>query len=418
MRIHRAWSCCVVVALLMAGCVDPPRAGSSSIQSTTPSDPTTTSAAPTTTPTPDIPTTEPTEPPPPSDDWSTVLASVRQSVVRLSVTKCDGQPSMGSGFIVGDDLVITAAHLISGARAVSIRTSDGTIVTAQPVELDMAADMALLRTDQSLGAKAIDMSAEEPAQGSALLELGFPLWVNDLRIAQGIVSGLGSSVDYAGQHVDNVFTTDAATNGGNSGGPVINHAGVVIGLVSGGTNWDSTDVTSRRPVVGINYIVPSTELVTRLQLWRDQPTPPIQLCGQDATPPANPGPPLKLKVLSKQPDAADIAQTLYSHGDGINKGTYASAWTLFTSALQKGMGSLDTWQSGLGSTSWTALEVSKVDRVGNTAIAEATLQTEQDSASGPAGQTCTIWLLTYRMKLVEGQWLIDHAGQRADPSPC
>jgi serine protease Do len=347
-----------------------------------------------------------------------VLADVRESVVRLSVTACAGDPGTGSGFIVADDLVLTAAHMVSGMRTVSVQTNEGKIVTAEPVALDMAADTALLRTDQSLGAKAMTMSDEEPAQGSALAALGFPLGSNDLRIAQGIVSGLGSSIDYSDQHVDNVFTTDAATNGGNSGGPVINHSGLVIGLVSGGQTWDSGDVNSRRPVEGINYIVPSTELVTRLQQWRDRATVPVDLCGQDVAPPVERGFVLAVSVRSTHEDARDIAQTLFSHGDGINNGSYASAWTLFTPTMQGGMGSLAEWQSGLSSSYWKALEVSDVSRTGDTAIAQTVLQTEQDASDGPHGQTCTIWLMNYRMKLVDGTWLIDNAKRRTDPSAC
>jgi hypothetical protein len=325
---------------------------------------------------------------------------------------------MGSGFIVDDHLIITAAHVVVGARTVSVQTSAGRIVTAEPVALDMEADAALLRTAQSLGAKAMTMSEQEPAQGSALAALGFPLGANDLRIAQGIVSGLGSSIDYADQRVDNVFTTDAATNGGNSGGPVINHSGLVIGLVSGGQRWDSVDVDSRIPVEGINYIVPSTELVTRLQQWRDRPTSPPELCGQDVEPPVQPDYILEVSIVSTHRDAGDIAQTLFSHGDGINSGSYSSAWTLFTPGMQEAMGGLGEWQSGLSSSYWKSVEVSSVDRTGNTAIARAVLQTVQDAEDGPSGQTCSIWLLNYRMKLVGGQWLIDNAKARTDPSAC
>jgi S1-C subfamily serine protease len=364
------------------------------------------------------PTTESSDSQPTAGDWSQVLAEVRQSVVRLSVTACEGDPGTGSGFIVGDSLVLTAAHMVSGMRTVSVQTSEGEIVTAEPVALDMAADTALLRTDKSLGPKAMTISDQEPAQGSALAALGFPLGANELQIAEGIVSGLRSSIDYPDQHVDNVFTTDAATNGGNSGGPVISRSGMVIGLVSGGATWDSGDVNSRRPVQGINYIVPSTELASRLQRWRDLPTAPLDQCGQDVTAPVEGGFILDVSVVSTQKDAGDIAQSLFNHGDGINNGSYASSWTLFTPAMQDDMGSLDEWQRGLTSTYWQALEVHDVERTGDTAIAQTILKTKQDAADGRDGQTCTIWLMNYRMKLIEGQWLIDNAKTRINPSAC
>lgn len=426
MRIHRVWPSCVVMALSTAGCASLPPAGTSSTENAPPANQITVTAQGTPTPTaaetpkPTAERTKETTKPPTGapDDWSQVLADVRQSVVRLSVTACAGDPGMGSGFIVGDDLVLTAAHVVAGARTVSVQTNTGKLLTAEPVALDMAADTALLKTDQALGAEAMTMSDKEPFQGSALATLGFPLWANDLSISQGIVSGLGKSIDYDDQHVDNVFTTDAATNGGNSGGPVINHSGVVIGLVSGGRDWDTEDVSSRRPVQGINYIVPSTEFVTRLQEWRDQTTSPADPCDQDVEPPVAVDFTLEMNVVSRHADAGDIAQTLFNHGDGINNGSYASAWTLFTPAMQVKLGTLDTWSPGVTSSYWKALEVSDVNRTGDTAIAETTLWTEQNAEDGPDGQTCSIWLINYTMQLVEGQWLIDEAKTRTAPSAC
>ena len=70
------------------------------------------------------------------------------------------------------------------------------------------------------------------------------------------------------------------------------------------------------------------------------------------------------------------------------------------------------------STYWQAVEVRDVERTGDTAIAQTVLQTNQDAVDGPDGQTCTIWLMNYRMQLVEGQWLIDNAKMRIAPSPC
>lgn len=436
MSIHggRSTGFLVAACLLTSGCAglattSSPNTSSPSAGKETVAGIAETAAAPTTeakasptaeqTPSPNPPpTTESSKPPAAPDDWSQVLAEVRGSVVRLSLTKCDGKPYMGSGFVVGDDLVVTAAHVVFDARTVTVRTDGGEMLAATPVAMDLKADTALLRTDQSLGADAMKVSEQEPPQGSALAALGFPLGANDLQIAQGIVSGLGSTIDYGDQHVDNVFTTDAATNRGNSGGPVINHSGVVIGLVSGGHRWDSSDVDSRTPVQGINYIVPSMEFGPKLKKWRDQTPAAAKSCEQDAAAPVAQDFVLKVSVASTHEDASDIAQSLFSHGDGINQGSYASAWTLFTPSMRKGLGSFSRWQSGLRSSYWTELEVSAVNRTGDTAVARTALQTKQDADQGPNGQTCSIWMINYRMKLVDGQWLIDHAETKAPASAC
>lgn len=344
--------------------------------------------------------------------WEQVFAQDAGSVVRITTASCDDGTYAASGFAVGPNLVMTAAHVVDGMRVVTVQTPKGDLVRAHVLGYAMNADTALLRTDDDLGATPLPISTAPLAGGADLAVLGYPLGVTDVRIVNGIVSSTDDSVDYPGQHVEHVFTTNASTNGGNSGGPVVDRTGAVIGLVSGGTSWDS----EQRPVTGINYVVPPNVLQAKLEAWRGK-TPRQPRCEGDVTAPTS-SDDLNVTVESTQADAGDIAQSLYLHGESINVGSYATAWSVFTPANQARLGGESGWASGLNTSFWTDLDVTQVSRSGSTAVARATLQTRQDAEYGHDGQTCSVWSMRYTMKLVDGIWLIDRVRPSGSPTAC
>lgn len=167
-----------------------------------------------------------------------------------------------------------------------------------------------------------------------------------------------------------------------------NHAGAVIGLVSGGENWDSEE----RPVSGINYMVPAEILNAKLDAWRNKPIRHLS-CSDDAEAPTS-STDLMVTVASNQADAGDIAQSLYLHGESINTGSYSTAWSLFTHRMQHAMRSESTWSSGLVSSYWTDLDIRTVSRTGDRAVVSADLRTQQEAEYGRAGQTCSDWSIS------------------------
>ena len=353
-----------------------------------------------------------------SGDWSSVLEEVRGGVVRLQVAGCQEDAAwMGSGFVVGPHLVMTAAHVARGARTISVK-SDEAITSAEVIDYDLAADVALLRTRSTFAEQALDLDVAEPKLGSDLAELGYPLSVNHLRVSTGIVSGSGDSVTYPdteteeGFTVEHTFVTDAATNGGNSGGPVVDTDGEVIGLVSGGQDWDA----GGRPVQGTNFVVPAADLQSRFQRWADDRAQPAGDCDGDAAAPVADAV-LEVDVSSGHEDAADIAQALFLHGEGINSGNYEGAWSVFTPAQQARMGDVETWQQGLSSSYWRRVDIIRVSRDGARARAVTELRTEQDPEDG-GGQDCSDYDMTFELRLRQGSWLIDREIVPRRPSPC
>lgn len=362
---------------------------------------------PTAAPTPSTPeTVEPS--------WTKTVADVGPSVARLDVLGCDAR-WMGSGFVVGDHLLMTANHVVQGASAITVQY-DGGVTNAEVLGADPATDSALLRTDAVLPGKILALRPSLPARAQELGVLGFPLAAYELRFSKGTVSGLHQSVEVEGHDIE-MIVTDSAINGGNSGGPAIDLDGGVVGLVSAKRLWVSGG-SEMDPVEGQGYVVPSTDLIGNLDRWRANDPLPFESCGA-SQPPIDRGSTLQVTVETHTPVARDIARSLMVHGEAINLGNYQAAWQVFTPSMQRAMVSLDTWSRGLQSSYWTRLAVRDVALSGDRATVGVILMTEQDAADGRNGQTCSVWAMTYTMVNQQGGWLIDKAkASPGSPTAC
>lgn len=364
-----------------------------------------------TTPTP---TPRPTTTSPRPVTWTDTVASVRKSVARLDVLSCDSR-WMGTGFLVGDHLIMTADHVVDGASAITVQSGD-VITTAQVVGRDPATDSALLRTKDRLPGRTLHLLDGLPSLAEEIEVLGFPLATYELSVTRGIVSSLREPVDFTG-HEMKVIVTDTAINGGNSGGPAIDLAGQVIGLVSGKRVW----VTGGPDLVaaeGRGYIVPSSDVVGNLDRWRSAEPMSLESCGDLITPPGGESS-INVKVNSDSPLAPEIARSLVVHGEAINWGNYDAAWQVFTPAMQRAMGSVAKWSSGLTSSVWTDLAVNTVAVTGARASVGAILVTTQAAVDGHNRQTCSVWDMTYTMVNDSGAWLIDKVkASPGSPTAC
>ena len=149
--------------------------------------------------------------------------------------------STGSGFIVSaDGYIVTNNHVIEGATRVRVRLLDGRTFDARTVGSDPNTDVAVLKVDATGLTPASLGSSDKLRVGEWVLAIGNPLG-DDLTfsVTQGIVSakgrGLGTSLaspGRAGLDIQDFIQTDAAINRGNSGGPLVNVRGEVIGINS------------------------------------------------------------------------------------------------------------------------------------------------------------------------------------------
>jgi putative serine protease PepD len=174
-------------------------------------------------------------------DVEAVLARVEPSVVSIAteVTSRVGPftqrgTGAGSGVVVdADGIVLTNAHVVDGATSVTVTVAgESEARDAEIVATDPSLDLALLRVADASGLVAAPLAASDGvAVGDDVVAIGNALALEGgPTVTKGIVSALDRSIDTDTGTLDGLIQTDAAISSGNSGGPLVNAAGEVIGL--------------------------------------------------------------------------------------------------------------------------------------------------------------------------------------------
>ena len=169
------------------------------------------------------------------DDYSKLVSGVartaQSSVAHVTVGRSASARGAGSGFaFTKDGFVLTNSHVVHGAREVRAAFADGAEYRARLVGEDPDTDVAVLRLEDgsTVGMELGD--SRKVRQGQIAIAVGSPLGF-DFTVTAGIVSALGRSlVGFGGRLIDDVIQTDVALNPGNSGGPLLDSAGRVIGV--------------------------------------------------------------------------------------------------------------------------------------------------------------------------------------------
>lgn len=182
-----------------------------------------------------------------STGLAAVIARARKSVVTVNVQGVTAfgrggfgiqTSGSGSGVIVSaDGYILTAQHVVEGATAVSVTLEDGTSHDATVVASTPSQDVALLKISAT-GLTAAPIGSGAPVVGTQVLVLGNPLGQYADSVSMGIISGTDRSIQVSDMSTGSEVTrsgliqTDAAVNEGNSGGPLMDTQGRVLGLVT------------------------------------------------------------------------------------------------------------------------------------------------------------------------------------------
>ncbi|MYR08042.1 MarP family serine protease [Gordonia sp. SID5947] len=184
-------------------------------------------------------------PPDPSVVQLPVVNQTRPSVMKIEGTAPSCRQALeGSGFVVSPERVMTNAHVVAGTRRLSVSAPSGQQLPARVVLFDSSNDIAVLDVP-GLTAPALKFTDKEASPGDDAIVLGYPeagpFAVNPVRVRE-VINLSGPDIYRTGRILREVYTVRGQIRQGNSGGPMINSEGEVLGVVFGAAE-DTADQT-------------------------------------------------------------------------------------------------------------------------------------------------------------------------------
>ncbi|MDG1436903.1 MAG: trypsin-like peptidase domain-containing protein [Rickettsiaceae bacterium] len=202
----------------------------------------------------------------PIDQVSTFFKKYNIPIAFDNINTSPNAMSLGSGFIVDEDgYIITNNHVVAGSDEIYIKLSSGKEFSAKIVGTDPNTDLALLKIETNEKLPVVKFANSSKSRiGDIVIAIGNPLGFGG-TVTTGIISSKGRDLgDNKDELVDDFIQTDAAINTGNSGGPLFNINGEVIGL-----NTAIADVGNSANI-GIGFAIPSETVLDILKQLKEK----------------------------------------------------------------------------------------------------------------------------------------------------
>ncbi len=166
-------------------------------------------------------------------ELSTIVAAIEPAVIRIDVDTNDGK-AVGSGFVVSaEGVAVTNFHVVEGAkRATATFRNDAKLEVAGVLGFDAELDIAILKINSPGKMEIVSLSTEQPRKGESVVAFGAPKGLS-FSVTDGIVSAVRAGkelAEFGGNDKGTWIQTSAPISGGNSGGPLVNMAGKVVGM--------------------------------------------------------------------------------------------------------------------------------------------------------------------------------------------
>jgi len=159
------------------------------------------------------------------------VLQVQQTQIETAITQAVEKVSPAVVTVRQDGYIVTNNHVVEGAKDLSVILADGRTLPARLINTDRFADLAVLKVEGNMPSVAVFGDSDALRPGETVIAIGSPLGEFRNTVTVGVVSALGRSLDSGqGYFIENLIQTDAAINQGNSGGPLVNLNGEVIGI--------------------------------------------------------------------------------------------------------------------------------------------------------------------------------------------
>jgi serine protease Do len=338
-----------------------------------------------------------------ADSWADVVDRVRPAIVRIEVQTCGNDEGVGSGFAI-DGWIVTNRHVVEGYRNLVVVNAAGNKRLPEQVRVSTSLDLALIKVPAEVS---MSWATKAPRVADEVAALGFPRGIG-FSFTKGSISALDVRVDDGDLSISGLLQTDTAVNPGNSGGPLIDKTGNVLGVV----------VLKRNDSEGLAFAIDGRQAQVFMSGEKGQPldpcdrtTPATDLANNpDPVPaPTEAGTPEPVPSVPEASTAPDVVSSSAETGPeaivvafyaAVEAGAYDVAWELGGRNLGKNP-TLKDFAAGYKDTISSNVRIVEVD--GNLVTVEVTAVERKKNG----GQQVSTYVGTYEVvndQIVKGKF--------------